>query len=431
MNGSWSFVEVDCVLLHVTNACNLRCAYCNVNAGDVGPDGIMPLKVFSDLLDTLGYESRKKAIAIIFQGGEPLLAGLPWLRRAVAWVRKKETATGKRFRLSLQTNGTLLTDKHAVFLRDNDISVGASLDGPRDIHDSIRGAYDEARQGLTVLDRNNVPYGQICVVSRPVADRIEEVLAFFEAEGLHHVQFNLLHNSGRGRGVEGLGEERMFRVYRAVLDYMLDFRHDLVDTHTKRRVYEFAGYKSKKRTSSCHQRICSAGIEFVAVTAEGKVFPCGACIYPDYELGATIGARREDRRAFFQSLFRKHLYEHCPSCHAARICDYGCVAVHAEDPGHFGDMCRATQRIYAYMESRRGKVQALADRLYARRFSGTEAEQSARELLLRLRKNLFRAMENSGTTVCAVDERGGEVWATVAADERPLASFDHMEAISS
>lgn len=77
---------------------------------------------------------------------------------------------------SLQTNGILLNDKWARFLRRHGFLVGLSIDGPASLHDT---AYDGLRktnlekvvQAIRCLQQHDVPVNAMVVVSRQSASR--------------------------------------------------------------------------------------------------------------------------------------------------------------------------------------------------------------------------------------------------------------------
>jgi uncharacterized protein len=64
-----------------------------------------------------------------WQGGEPTLAGLDFFRSVVE-IQEKYRKPHQRVLNDLQTNGTLLDDEWAAFLKEHEFMVGLSCDGP-------------------------------------------------------------------------------------------------------------------------------------------------------------------------------------------------------------------------------------------------------------------------------------------------------------
>jgi uncharacterized protein len=68
---------------------------------------------------------------VIFHGGEPLLAGAPYLVKLAGMIRAATAGTGAEVRFGTQTNGTLLDHPTLRALCDGRIGVGVSYDGRR------------------------------------------------------------------------------------------------------------------------------------------------------------------------------------------------------------------------------------------------------------------------------------------------------------
>lgn len=111
---------VSSLILRVTEKCDLACRYCYASSDARGEN--MPAE---DALRAVELCCRPGGtLRIQFTGGEPLLA-LDTMEAVFSFGRK----TGRRLRLSVQTNGTLLTRERCARLKAMDCAVGVSLDG--------------------------------------------------------------------------------------------------------------------------------------------------------------------------------------------------------------------------------------------------------------------------------------------------------------
>lgn len=163
-------------ILKVASRCNLNCSYCYVyNQADttwVSRPAIMPDSVFEATLARIRrhcIRSGQRAVHIHFHGGEPLLVTAPrfgrWCTRIRASLEGVATAE-----LGIQTNGLLLDDDWIDVLREHHVSIGISLDGPKEIHDALRadhrggGSYDRVLRGLRLLQRADVPHHILSVI---------------------------------------------------------------------------------------------------------------------------------------------------------------------------------------------------------------------------------------------------------------------------
>ena len=76
-------------------------------------------------------------VTVAWQGGEPTLMGVEFVRRAVGLVERYRRP-GQTVEHTIQTNGTLLTDEWCELFKEHGFLVGISIDGPRAIHDVYR-----------------------------------------------------------------------------------------------------------------------------------------------------------------------------------------------------------------------------------------------------------------------------------------------------
>ncbi|WP_164010191.1 radical SAM protein [Pyxidicoccus trucidator] len=125
-------------IMKVASRCNLDCKYCYMyNLADQTWRK-QPRKMSEEVLRAV---ARKVALAgtpaqIIFHGGEPMLLGQDYYRRAVQIFR--EECPKVRLNFGMQTNATLLNDAWVDTLYELGIGVGVSLDGPEDVNDANR-----------------------------------------------------------------------------------------------------------------------------------------------------------------------------------------------------------------------------------------------------------------------------------------------------
>ena len=152
--------------------CNLACDYCfYLDRAALYPNGpaLMPDSVLARMMESylsLPFDS----FSITFQGGEPLLAGLDFFRRANGLARKFLPA-GRRLSLSIQTNATLMTREAARFFAEEGWLVGVSADGPAEVHDvhrvtpDGRGTHAAVMRGIDALRDASCDYNVLTLVT--------------------------------------------------------------------------------------------------------------------------------------------------------------------------------------------------------------------------------------------------------------------------
>ena len=116
------------------SACNLDCSYCFYLSKQDLPGGPGGGHMHDDVLERFvaDYIASVTADEVVFswQGGEPTLMGLEFFEKVVA-LQRKHAKPGQRIENDLQTNGTLLDEDWARFLKEHSFLVGLSIDGPQ------------------------------------------------------------------------------------------------------------------------------------------------------------------------------------------------------------------------------------------------------------------------------------------------------------
>ena len=107
----------------LTDACNLRCAYCFQRLKGSRRLAWDSLRRALDLL----LASRTGAVRLSFTGGEPLLA-FPMVVRAAGYAEARRPPS-LRVEYDIVTNGLLLGEEQIAFLVEHDFRVDLSFDG--------------------------------------------------------------------------------------------------------------------------------------------------------------------------------------------------------------------------------------------------------------------------------------------------------------
>jgi uncharacterized protein len=170
--------------------CNLDCRYCfylpkeDLYTGSV-------FRMTDELLERYVRQligaHRTREVTFSWQGGEPTLMGLDFFRRAIQ-LQQKYRRPGTEIRNALQTNATLLDGEWCRFFKENGFLIGASLDGPRDIHDTYRSdkggapTFDRVMGGIALLKEHSVEFNILACVHAASAGRGLDVYRFLRDE---------------------------------------------------------------------------------------------------------------------------------------------------------------------------------------------------------------------------------------------------------
>lgn len=323
---------IKALCLHVSHTCNLNCEYCFASQGKYhGERALMPLSVGKQAIDFLiAHSGGRTNLEVDFFGGEPLMN---WevVKQTVAYAREREKECGKRFRFTLTTNGMLLDDEVIEFSNREMNNVVLSLDGRKEIHDSLRktsggaGSYDvivpkflkfiEKRGEKDYYVRGTFTHrnpdftndlfhmadlGFAKLSMEPVVCAPEEPYAL-TAEDLPVLlkQYEILAEEMLRRKDEG----REFTFYH----YMIDLR---------------SGPCIYKRLSGC-----GSGTEYLAVTPWGDLYPCHQFVGDSKFLmgNLTDGVTNTQAREHFKSC-NAYSRKECRECWARLYCSGGCAA---------------------------------------------------------------------------------------------------------
>jgi len=269
---------VKSVCLHIAHDCNLRCGYCFAGTGDFGHDrGFMSKEVAERAVEFIIENSGPRIHSEIdFFGGEPLM-NMDTERHAVTYVRRREAETGKKFKLTLTTNGVLLNDEITQYLNDNNISLVLSLDGRREVHDNIRpfangtGSYDMVLKNVTkaIQSRNDQNYYLRGTFTAQNLDFAADVLDMAD-QGCTQLSVEPVVSKDSKYALTKEHLPKLFAEYdKLAQEYLkrkkngngFDFFHFNVDINN--------GPCVAKRLSGC-----GAGHEYFAVTPDGDLYPC-------------------------------------------------------------------------------------------------------------------------------------------------------------
>jgi uncharacterized protein len=187
----WQPTPFRDVVVKVHQRCNLACDYCYVyTMADQSwreRPRVMTRTTWLAAAARMAEHAethRLPTMRLVLHGGEPLLAGADQLATLVSDFRAAMPGTC-RLDVRVQTNGVLLDEATLTRLREHDVSVGISLDGPsadNDRHRRLPGgggsfaAVDRALRLLARPEYRSSFAGMLCTV-----DPASDALACYDA----------------------------------------------------------------------------------------------------------------------------------------------------------------------------------------------------------------------------------------------------------
>ncbi len=146
----------------VTKRCNYRCRYCRVWEETRELDTDQALRLIDEIADA-------GTMVLGFTGGEPLVRDD--LGRLI------RHATSRGLAVYLSSNGALVQERFSEIEDIRRLTI--SLEGPADIHDSIRGpgAFDRALRAVRFVQSRGIPVRLATTLNAANVRRIQEMLS--------------------------------------------------------------------------------------------------------------------------------------------------------------------------------------------------------------------------------------------------------------
>ncbi|MBC7000607.1 His-Xaa-Ser system radical SAM maturase HxsB [Cytophaga sp. FL35] len=130
-----SFTSLHIFVL--TLRCNHSCHYCQVSRVTENREDFDISYNDIDLGIDHMFKSPSKKLTIEFQGGEPLLA-FDKLEYAIERITRLNKDFKKELSFVVCTNATVFNTKNLQFLKEHNVLISTSLDGPEFLHDANR-----------------------------------------------------------------------------------------------------------------------------------------------------------------------------------------------------------------------------------------------------------------------------------------------------
>jgi uncharacterized protein len=263
------------LVVNISQDCNLRCRYCYAGGGDYGSEpSLMNETTAKAVLDTF-YRMFDHIENIQFFGGEPFLN--PRLIAFICRYLKERNQRGILKNLpnfGVVTNGTILSKEIIHLLKEFQIGVTISLDGPEYIQDNLRGrgTYRSVQRFIQALDNNGIDFGFESTFTSAHLDAgitLNTMMDFFSfnynCSEIHIPPVALCPESPLA--LDRVSESQ---VYRSAIEYSTE---NLL--HGKATSISFATRLIDAYTECRPIRLyCPAGFATLSVDTQGNVFPC-------------------------------------------------------------------------------------------------------------------------------------------------------------
>ncbi len=365
---------INLLVKPASSLCNMRCRYCfyedEATHRTQASMGIMTGDTAHRMLaQALAAAGPSGALHVMFQGGEPTVAGLDFFRDFVAEAARQNT-TRIPLAYAIQTNGLALDEAWTDFLAEHRFLVGLSVDGDKALHDEFRvdaagkGTWTRVQKNLALLQRRGVECNLLCVVTRRCAKRAVAVYHALQKTGVSYLQFIPC--------LDPLEEARGSRPwsltpadYGAFLCALFDawYADWAAGRYTSVRLFEDYVHLAMGLPPSTCASGGRCGSYFV-VEADGSVYPCDFYVLDPWKLGnlwdtplEALG-RSEKAAAFLREGLDRPAA--CGECSWAQLCCGGCKRDWTTDAAgqRQNYYCPSFRQFFAHAEPRLRRIAA-------------------------------------------------------------------------
>ena len=256
--------------LHLTDRCNLRCAYCYLPHKSED----MSLETGKAAIEATVYAARDNGyqqVKFKYAGGEPLLR-MKLLRQLHAYARELGRENGLQVDGVVLSNGTLLTSEIIDTLQALDLRLMISLDGIGEWHDAQRpyaggrGSFADVAESIELaLAHDLIPDISVTVSGRNAAGLPETVAWLLERDLPFSLNFYRQNDFSVSHADLKLEEEQI------IAGMLAAFK--VIEANLPKRSL-LASLVDRANLSAPHLRTCSVGDSYLVFNQHGQVSQC-------------------------------------------------------------------------------------------------------------------------------------------------------------
>ena len=264
--------------LNVTARCNLTCPMCYFAGNDLpGDSELSPEMSYEDLCLTIDALADSDLDNLVISGGEPLLCK--------EFCRLLDYAKERVSRITILTNGTLITDEDAERMSDAMARVQVSIESANPkVHDGIRGpgSFGKAIEGIDKLRHAGV--SDIEIVQTLTRKSIHESESVVRLAGKLGVDYHFSLFLPVGRGMCHIGDleipagELLRHFFRICSESLEKRRRPGIHGQDAGDAAHLADLTSSgdfaPPVELVVRRRCGAGSSIISIAPDGKVYPC-------------------------------------------------------------------------------------------------------------------------------------------------------------
>jgi radical SAM protein with 4Fe4S-binding SPASM domain len=332
---------------HLTERCNLSCTHCYQTGDKTDELSLAEIKdVLEEIADML--QAWTDTYQLQFATSINITGGEPFFRKDLFEILGEMAPLG--FSLYLLTNGTLVDQEKSKALADLNVKgVQVSIEGPEEIHDTIRGkgSFSASCKGVSHLLDAGLKVTLNATLSEMNAEKFREMIEISSALGVQRLGFSRLVPSGRGVGLvdKMIGRERVKEIYESIYSLPAEGLEIVTGDPVASQLNEGNGSDDY---GSIATGGCAAGVSGLTILPDGTVTPCRRLAIPvgnvrkdslrEIWANSEILEQLRDRSKYKGKCGTCRRWAHCRGCRAiayAYSVSRGEADMLAEDPQCF------------------------------------------------------------------------------------------------
>ncbi|MDD1742033.1 MAG: TIGR04083 family peptide-modifying radical SAM enzyme, partial [Methanotrichaceae archaeon] len=309
------------VMIIPTLGCPSNCCYC-WSSEEGSP--IMSIETVNEIVEWL-KNFRDDPVTFTFHGGEPLLAGPDFYRKALPLLSRG--LNHMKLAFAMQTNLWKLTPELAEILSEYGIPLGSSLDGPQELNDFQRGKgyYAKTMRGYEIARAHGLNVRFICTFTSHSVKFKEDIFNFFLNNNLV-LKLHPALPSLRDKEPEkwALDPEE----YGDLLIYLLDKYLENLNEIEIMNINDLCKCLFTNRGTICTFVDCMG--DTFAVGPDGSIYPCYRFVgMAEYVMGnvydhPTMDDLAQSNAWKIMHRFKEYVNQHCRRCTHIKYCRGGC-----------------------------------------------------------------------------------------------------------
>lgn len=357
-------------IVHLTNDCNLGCKYCYTGSAflslskrqRINDEFSKAMPVLHKMTDEVMAHNEFVPTTFIYHGGEPLLIDIPNWERLLSYGKSK----GYSIRNAIQTNATLIDEAYIQLFKENNFSVGVSLDGNEAMNDQSRplksgkSSFGQVMRGIELMKANGIQFGVLVTLNRMNMDHIDEIYDFFKQGDISfsiRPIFQTIHSDDKTFQITA---EEYGEVFCRLFDIWFEDEEvnpGLINEFTSivaQFVEPIEGLVSCNFTRKCSEH-------FISMDIKGEVTPCNRFygakefVYGNLETDGLEKLLSGNTARPLAARWERLAKTECYTCDVKQFCYGGCPANSFSIKGDYfakDYYCSAYKRIFRHVNGR-------------------------------------------------------------------------------